>query len=490
MSFGFFIGRANALPGQRGFTLVELAIALAVVGLLLGASLIPLRALDEARQLEDEHRRLEAARDAIVGYALRHRTRARTIQFVFLQNPIGDALPAGFRREFRLPAGRPYLPCPDWDGDGFEDRYPANEFPQGMEVKPDLTVTAGLQVYAAQLTEFSFTWVEHVPEPYAAERSRPYGECMTTRGSVPWRTLGVSPADGWGNRHTYFVDPVFSNAIFGFDRQTVADIYEPRIPEVPWPVSYVPRNLLTPAWSFRPARRALRYFHFIPYGIEDLPCPAIICRGGQAGNCANHSHEYSLEYDLQSCGVGDPDTVALKAGVVAPAGGISNGRHFYPAGSVTDGLPFVLVSHGPNGNFAVKHWASLSRPVDIYGAPAPICDLFAAEVLLPAAFLRPHPIYTVRPNNRALVYEAINGVRKSSSNDHCPLVERWNTDPSPNFNPSFFVWEPPGLGEPLGTRDASGFDDLLLWTTREDLSLAMKGDIPPLPRMTAPLLIR
>ena len=28
-----------------------------------------------------------------------------------------------------------------------------------------------------------------------------------------------------------------------------------------------------------------------------------------------------------------------------------------------------------------------------------------------------------------------------------------------------------------------GFDDILLWMTREELALAVRGDIPPLPRM-------
>ena len=44
------------------------------------------------------------------------------------------------------------------------------------------------------------------------------------------------------------------------------------------------------------------------------------------------------------------------------------------------------------------------------------------------------------------------------------------------LNRSFFVWEPPG----------EEFDDLLLWMTREELSVAVPGNIPPLPRMIIP----
>ena len=58
---------------RRGATLVELAIVLAVVGILMGGMLIPMRALEERRQLREETRRMERVRDAIVGYALRHR---------------------------------------------------------------------------------------------------------------------------------------------------------------------------------------------------------------------------------------------------------------------------------------------------------------------------------------------------------------------------------------------------------------------------------
>ena len=107
----------------------------------MGGALIPMRALEERRQLREEMQRMERVRDAIVGYAFRHRTKARTLRIVpvLRQSPVAF----GFVSEFRLPAGRPYLPCPDWDGDGFEDRLPAGAegFMQGMEVKSDLTVT-------------------------------------------------------------------------------------------------------------------------------------------------------------------------------------------------------------------------------------------------------------------------------------------------------------------------------------------------------------
>ena len=206
---------------RRGFTLVEIAIAMVVIGLLLGATAVTSRHLEEKRQLQREMQRLETVRDAIVGYAIRNRTRERVLKVVPWFGPKGNW-------EFRLPAGRPYLPCPDYDGDGYEDRTPHWAFSQGVEVNPDLAVTVTVGELAPPWNGH-LTWTQDSGDPVA----HPYGECRVERGGVPWRTLGVEPSDGWGNRHTYFADPIFSNAIFGFDRQTVADIYDPRVPSDP-----------------------------------------------------------------------------------------------------------------------------------------------------------------------------------------------------------------------------------------------------------------
>ena len=437
---------------QRGFTLVELAIALAVVGLVLGASLIPLRMLDEVRQVQDEQRRMEVVRDAVVGYALRHQTLERTLRVVPQNLP-------GSMREFRLPAGRPYLPCPDWDGDGFEDRYPegADGFVQGMEVKPDLTVTATIQAFPASTYPFWFSSGYLIPGGY------PYGECQTSRGSVPWRTLGIPPTDGWGSRHTYYADSVFSNAIFGFDRQTIADAYDPRVPKVP---------------GLGVSRRI---FAFITEFEYDARCPAVICDGGRALNCEDHEFYFN---ECMWSSRRDPDPLAnqdyltgltLKAGAITKTG-ISappGGKPFGP-GDVTDGLPFVIVSHGPNRRFAVNHWASLNQPTDVFNAKGPVCNLAGT---LPTASL---DVSLPREDLPEFIRrEAVNGSRISSSEESCPRLS--GAPPLPRglftYNQAFFVWEPPGIG------DKSGFDDLLLWMTREELSLAVPGQIPPLPRM-------
>lgn len=79
---------------EHGFTLIELAIVLIIITFLVGGLAGPLSVQIQARRVTETQKTLEEARDAIVGYAMTHRT----------------------------PAGRPHLPCPDTTGDGREDR--------------------------------------------------------------------------------------------------------------------------------------------------------------------------------------------------------------------------------------------------------------------------------------------------------------------------------------------------------------------------------
>lgn len=72
----------------RGFSLVELAVVLLIVGLLLGGAMLPLSAQRELRLAADTQRQLEEAREALLGFVLTN--------------------------------GR--LPCPDTDDDGKENQ--------------------------------------------------------------------------------------------------------------------------------------------------------------------------------------------------------------------------------------------------------------------------------------------------------------------------------------------------------------------------------
>lgn len=79
---------------HAGFTLLEMAIALVIIGLMLGGLMMPLLARQDQRNLAETQRQLALIRSALTGFAASHRA--------------ADS--------------RPYLPCPDSTGDGSEDR--------------------------------------------------------------------------------------------------------------------------------------------------------------------------------------------------------------------------------------------------------------------------------------------------------------------------------------------------------------------------------
>src|SRR5512135_914574 len=130
---------------QRGFTLIEMAIVLVIITILLGGLVVPLSAQIQARRIAETNKTLEEARDALVGYAMTHRT---------------------------LVGNKPYLPCPDANGDGIEDARTANQCPQQI-------------------------------------------------GFLPWITLGTGSQDAWGNRLLYATNSAVSNDSVGIDSTVV-----------------------------------------------------------------------------------------------------------------------------------------------------------------------------------------------------------------------------------------------------------------------------
>ncbi len=117
----------------KGFSLVELAVALAIIALLLAGALIPLSTQIDVRNSADTRRSMESIREAIIGFAQAN--------------------------------GR--LPCP---ADG---TVPAG----GADA-------AGRPAGAEQLTPTT------LPPPATAA-------CTNSFGVVPWTTLGVPETDSW-----------------------------------------------------------------------------------------------------------------------------------------------------------------------------------------------------------------------------------------------------------------------------------------------------
>src|SRR6266571_3407425 len=62
--------RAQRQSLATGFTLVELAVVLAIVGLLLGSLMYTLSAQVEQRNFEETRRRLEQARELVLAFAI------------------------------------------------------------------------------------------------------------------------------------------------------------------------------------------------------------------------------------------------------------------------------------------------------------------------------------------------------------------------------------------------------------------------------------
>lgn len=133
-----------------GFTLVEMAIVLMIVGLLLGGMLIPLSAQMEQRNLTETRKTLDEIQQALIGYAIINGR---------LPCPADGTTPTGGTNAASIPAGQEYFD------------------------------TANGACAAAIITN-SNAW-----------------------GVLPWATLGVSETDAWGRRFTYHVTTDFADAI-------------------------------------------------------------------------------------------------------------------------------------------------------------------------------------------------------------------------------------------------------------------------------------
>lgn len=136
---------------SRGFTLVELAVAMVIVALLLASALWPLSTQMELRAISETQRTMEEIREAIIGFTLAN--------------------------------GR--LPCPAIPGTPTSQTDGTTSEPAGVEDT----------------------------NPYPIPTSSPYQfVCRRSVGVVPWTTLGTAERDAWGRRFSYRVSPAFGDA--------------------------------------------------------------------------------------------------------------------------------------------------------------------------------------------------------------------------------------------------------------------------------------
>lgn len=129
---------------QRGFTLTEIAVVMAIVALLIGGMILPMAAQQDLRYNTETQKTLDNVVEALYGYAASRTTT------------------------------RPYLPCPDTDSDGLENR--------------------------------------------------PSTACSSQEGTLPWATLGLGRQDAWGNPIYYRVSAAFSDSSAGFTLTSLGDI--------------------------------------------------------------------------------------------------------------------------------------------------------------------------------------------------------------------------------------------------------------------------
>ena len=328
---------------SRGFTIVEAALSIAVLSLLLGMALVPLSKRYEARKAAETRVMLEDIRKAVVGYALRNRT-ARSVAAA------GPAANSGQITRSLIPAGRPYLPCPDHDGDGIEDRFAAPvaqtlaEFPfSETQLTPPLTLVVPQQVLQ---TIFLYRGSAASREMQLGGNSRggtqQYGICHSDKGFVPWTTLGTPPADPYGNRFTYRVDPMFANSALGIGQESRADVFDPRLPLLSTVVAGLTiRHYARRATVYLAHSGSTRRF------VDDQPTILCVEPSSQAERTAL----------ANGCDAADisANNVATAPLTVFDSNALASAARLYATGDVVSGPAFVVVSHGKHAPGAVPH---------------------------------------------------------------------------------------------------------------------------------------
>ena len=323
--------RRDATRREAGFTIVEFAIVLAVSLLVLGAGLWSYSdsfKIDQDRGTRDY---MDGVHDAIVSYAVSNRTIGSEAVFEASTATVTVS----------IPPGRPYLPCPDVDGDGFEDR---NDQLQGFAAFT-VAVTVNSGRYTALL--------DGAP-----------GRCVEDRGFLPYRTLRTQGEDYWGNKYTYWVDLNFAHSSFGFDQSTRA--------------SRVLKHLATRntvyvgSYDYVPHTRysgATVGLYTSPRDI--LPAQGLILRNSTTDPSLTRVVageifpidlvRYSQAYEFRDIGEANGPRARVYEYRSLDIDYPYPDFDIRPDPFVANGIAFAVVSHGPNGKGAVKHRPHHSR---------------------------------------------------------------------------------------------------------------------------------
>ena len=327
---------------RRGYSIVEAAIVLTAFMLLVGGMAWPVAQRIRADQDESERAYMESMKEAVIAYAMRSRTPGGTMQIEFPFTGLAD-----MTVNITIPAGRPYLPCPDIDADGFEDRVTS-------KVSGVVTITA----------------VANMPERLLLSRSD-FGMCSSDRGLFPWRTLGTKPADYWGQHYDYYVHRLLASPLLGFDETSDAVGYLSllAVSRETEPCAY--GDWLPDGLGYRRGARvsegALGYpaldddYAFLPTMVgsiadqdRSVPPPSAIPVNLETAGGGNVFDANFLQ-DRRRLANGSGGQVSVLRYCWLREGGPAMQRYYRANRSAAVGTAFAIVSHGRNGYGGVRH---------------------------------------------------------------------------------------------------------------------------------------
>ncbi len=326
---------------RRGFSLVEMALAMAVLGVMLSGLIIPVGNELRRKGFVATHAEVADAIESIVGYAAIHHSPGMLLSYgglnTSLDNIYGERniiLPQRAvlgLQYLHVPAGRPYLPCPDITNDGHEDRYPTVN-PRDDPSRPDLDFRDDDE---SRPVYFDSRFLLNTNP----EQRLDFGECVQHSGNLPWKTLGLAPGDAWGNLYTYIVHPNFAGAAFGFDQHTFASSFPPYgVADEASGQSFSYGNIVGQGRFGRTALYVCDAF------IDGSNCTNVTVgpdtlRTASASPPVNRIQYYAD--DLLASNIAP----LSRAGLIGRLSSATNAL-------VADGLPFAVISHGANARWA------------------------------------------------------------------------------------------------------------------------------------------
>ena len=450
----------------RGYTIVEISIVLVVAGLMLSGAIASFDRWSRYEQARTTRDSIDLVKKAIVQYAARNRTAPREITVrsefsrVTVLAGVRVAVQVTVQTSWNMPPSRLYLPCPDIDGDGIEDRVDEN----------------------ADLLNLTL----HIRGDGSHENNANgnlfygHGLCRSQRGFLPWRTLRVPVADAWGGLFSYYVDSVFSHSLVGFNQDDHADQLDTRRPldvfgdalsefseanQVCYSVDADPVEVIWPPLDevYQCPQYRERVETIDIDGDDADQLPALVCDFGPC-SIARKKNDAALSSSGGAGAVATEDLYRFSEG----EGGIRILRLLEEDEDMIYEAPaFVVISHGANGYGAV---AIANTQIDIGGRYNNVarhslrCASFPDGAIATAAYLA----------ERQNAWRSQPFVDEDLGND-CPLV---NVE---DDNDRVYRGHYTARADP----DAADFDDVVGWM-EVDVLKARLSEIGALPAKGLP----